>query len=54
MMGVPMVAGGQVTGVLHVGSLTSREFTGDDVQLLQLAANRPAVAVQSMSARPLR
>jgi sigma-B regulation protein RsbU (phosphoserine phosphatase) len=37
--------------VLHVGSLTSREFTGDDVQLLQLAADRSAVAVQSMAAR---
>jgi len=48
MMGVPMVAGGRVTGVLHVGSLTSREFTGDDVQLLQLAADRSAVALQCL------
>jgi putative methionine-R-sulfoxide reductase with GAF domain len=51
MMGVPMVAGGRVIGVLHVGSLTPREFTGDDVQLLQLAADRSAAAVQSMSAQ---
>jgi hypothetical protein len=51
MVGVPMVAGGRVTGVLHVGSLTSREFTGDDVQLLQLAADWSAVAVQSMAAQ---
>ena len=28
MMGVPMVAGGKVIGVLHVGSLTPRRFTG--------------------------
>ena len=28
MMGVPMVAGGRVIGVLHVGSLTPRQFTG--------------------------
>jgi sigma-B regulation protein RsbU (phosphoserine phosphatase) len=51
MMGVPMVAGGQVTGVLHVGSLTPREFTRHDVELLQLAADRAAAAVQSITAR---
>ena len=28
MMGVPMVAGGRVIGVLHVGSLTPRRFIG--------------------------
>ena len=51
MMGVPMVAGGRVTGVLHVGSLTPRRFTRDDVELLQLAADRAAAAVQSMTAQ---
>ena len=51
MVGVPMVAGGRVIGVLHVGSLTSRRFTGDDVALLQLAADRAAAAVQSMTAQ---
>jgi putative methionine-R-sulfoxide reductase with GAF domain len=50
MMGVPMVAGGKVIGVLHVGSLTPRQFTPDDVQLLQLAADRAATAVQSLTA----
>ena len=49
MMGVPMVAGGRVIGVLHVGSLTSRRFTGREVELLQLAADRAAAAVQSMA-----
>jgi len=49
MMGVPMVAGGRVIGVLHVGSLTSRRFSGDDVELLQLAADRAAAAVQSIT-----
>ncbi len=49
MMGVPMVAGGRVIGVLHVGSLTSRRFTGHDIELLQMAADRAAAAVQSMS-----
>ena len=51
MMGVPMVAGGRVIGVLHVGSLTPRQFTGDDTELLQLAADRAAVAVQSITAQ---
>ena len=51
MMGVPMVAGGRVIGVMHVGSLTSRRFTGSDLQLLQLAADRAAAAVQSTSAQ---
>ncbi len=51
MMGVPMVAGGRVIGVLHVGSLVPRQFTGDDVELLQLAAGRAAAAVQSMMAK---
>jgi serine phosphatase RsbU (regulator of sigma subunit) len=51
MLGVPMVAAGRVIGVLHVGSLTSRRFTGDDVELLQLAADRAAAAVQSMASQ---
>ena len=51
MVGVPMVAGGRVIGVLHVGSLIPRRFTSDDVELLQLAADRAAAAVQSMTAR---
>ena len=50
MMGVPMVARGRVTGVMHVGSLTPRQFTSYDVELLQLAADRAAAAVQSMAA----
>jgi len=51
LMGVPMVAGGRVIGVMHVGSLTPREFTSHDVDLLQLAADRAATAVQSLAAR---
>jgi len=51
MMGVPMVAGGRVIGVLHVGSLHPRQFSAEDVELLQLAADRAAAAVQSITAR---
>jgi sigma-B regulation protein RsbU (phosphoserine phosphatase) len=54
LMGVPLVAGGKVIGVLHVGSLKSREFTSEDVELLQLAADRAAVAVHSLMVREER
>jgi putative methionine-R-sulfoxide reductase with GAF domain len=48
LMGVPLIANGTVIGVLHVGSLTDRKFTSDDVEFLQLAAGRAATAVQSL------
>jgi sigma-B regulation protein RsbU (phosphoserine phosphatase) len=51
MMGVPMMARGKVIGVLHVGSLTPRQFTSYDTELLQMAADRAAAAVQSMTAQ---
>jgi putative methionine-R-sulfoxide reductase with GAF domain len=51
LMGVPLVAGGKVIGVMHVGSLSPRGFTGEDIELLELAADRAAVAVQSLSSR---
>lgn len=51
MMGVPMTAGGRVIGVMHVGSLTPRQFTSDDSELLQMAADRAAAAMQSLMAQ---
>jgi putative methionine-R-sulfoxide reductase with GAF domain len=48
LMGVPLIAGGKVIGVLHVGSLTAREFTSEDLALLQLAGDRAATAVHSL------
>ncbi|HZC42361.1 MAG TPA: GAF domain-containing SpoIIE family protein phosphatase [Streptosporangiaceae bacterium] len=51
LVGVPLIASGKVIGVLHVGSLTPRQFTPHDAELLQLAADRAAVAVQSQLAR---
>jgi serine phosphatase RsbU (regulator of sigma subunit)/anti-sigma regulatory factor (Ser/Thr protein kinase) len=39
-----------VLGVLHVGSLTPREFTPDDTNLLQLAAERAARAIDHAQA----
>jgi sigma-B regulation protein RsbU (phosphoserine phosphatase) len=46
MLGVPILAAGELVGVLHVGTLRPREFTADDVSLLQLAADRASVAGQ--------
>ena len=54
LMGVPLIAGGKVIGVLHVGSLTDRVFTGDDVELLELAADRAAAAVASLMSQENR
>jgi signal transduction histidine kinase len=45
MLGVPLVVEGEVQGVLHVGSLVIREFTHDEVELLQLVADRAALAI---------
>ncbi len=49
LMGAPLRAGGVVIGVLHVGTLTPRAFTGDDSDLLQVAADRAALAVQALN-----
>jgi signal transduction histidine kinase len=46
MLGVPLVVRDDVIGVLHVGTLTSRTFTGDDSELLQLVADRVALAIE--------
>jgi phosphoserine phosphatase RsbU/P len=47
IVGVPMLAGGRVIGVLHVGSVASRRFTDDDLELLQLVADRASLATQA-------
>jgi phosphoserine phosphatase RsbU/P len=51
LIGVPLLVNGTVIGVLHVGSIGRRLFTGDDAALLQLAAERAALAVQSLRSR---
>src|SRR5437660_2824859 len=47
MLGVPLTVDGKVIGVLHVGTLNLRRFTDEDVELLQLVADRIALAVHS-------
>jgi anti-sigma regulatory factor (Ser/Thr protein kinase)/putative methionine-R-sulfoxide reductase with GAF domain len=51
LLGVPLLVSGAVLGVLHVGSLTAREFSVDDTRLLQLVADRVALAVHAQSSQ---
>ena len=46
LLGVPLIVEGALIGVLHVGSLHTREFVGSDVALLQMAALRVAPAIE--------
>jgi signal transduction histidine kinase len=46
LLGVPLLARGDVLGVLHVGTLAPREFTRRDTELLQLVAERAALAIE--------
>jgi serine phosphatase RsbU (regulator of sigma subunit) len=50
LAGVPLLAGGTVIGALHVGSLTTRQFTSEDVEILKLVASQAATAVESLTA----
>jgi anti-sigma regulatory factor (Ser/Thr protein kinase) len=46
LVGVPLIVEGRVIGVLHVGTLTPREFRRSDVELLQLVADRVALSIE--------
>jgi anti-sigma regulatory factor (Ser/Thr protein kinase) len=46
LLGVPLMAEGETIGVLHVGSLTRREFDEDERSLLQFAGERAARAIE--------
>jgi signal transduction histidine kinase len=46
LLGVPLLARGRVLGVIHVGTLTPRRFTPEDVELMQRAAERGALGVE--------
>jgi GAF domain-containing protein len=47
LLGVPLMATGELIGVLHVGSRQPRRFTDDDTQMLQRVGDRIALTVQS-------
>jgi anti-sigma regulatory factor (Ser/Thr protein kinase)/putative methionine-R-sulfoxide reductase with GAF domain len=46
MLGVPLIVESELIGVLHVGSLTPREFGQKDLAVLQLAAARIAPGIE--------
>jgi serine phosphatase RsbU (regulator of sigma subunit)/anti-sigma regulatory factor (Ser/Thr protein kinase) len=47
MLGVPVQVEGRVIGVMHIGTLVRRDFNENDETLLQLAADRAAVAIDN-------
>ncbi|WP_410573450.1 PP2C family protein-serine/threonine phosphatase [Amycolatopsis sp. cmx-4-61] len=46
MLGVPMLAGSELVGVLHIGSEELRQFGEPEVATMQLVADRLAMAIQ--------
>jgi signal transduction histidine kinase len=46
MLGVPLLALGEAIGVLHVGTLTPRQFNAADIELLQLVADRASIGIE--------
>jgi serine phosphatase RsbU (regulator of sigma subunit) len=47
LLGVPLLVEGRVVGVMHVGTLYARVFDDDDVHVLQMVADRAALAVEN-------
>jgi signal transduction histidine kinase len=45
LLGVPLVAHERVLGIIHVGTLSPRAFSGEDVELLEVVAERVALGV---------
>jgi signal transduction histidine kinase len=46
LLGAPLMSRDKVLGVIHVGTLKPRDFTTDDVELLELAAERVAQGLE--------
>jgi serine phosphatase RsbU (regulator of sigma subunit) len=44
LVGVPMLAGGDVVGVMHLGTYERRQFSEQEIALLQLVADRAGLA----------
>jgi serine phosphatase RsbU (regulator of sigma subunit)/anti-sigma regulatory factor (Ser/Thr protein kinase) len=47
LLGVPVHVEGRVIGVMHVGTLQQRDFNDGDIAVLQLAADRAALAIDN-------
>jgi putative methionine-R-sulfoxide reductase with GAF domain len=48
LLGAPLLVGGDLLGVIHVGTVTPRRFTDGEVEFLRLAADRAALAAHSV------
>ncbi len=46
MIGAPLIVEERLIGVMHADTISPRRFTKDDVRLLQLAADRVALAIE--------
>jgi signal transduction histidine kinase len=46
LLGAPLIAHSDLLGVIHVGTLLHRNFTAEDTELLQIVADRVALAVE--------
>jgi signal transduction histidine kinase/CheY-like chemotaxis protein len=46
LIGAPLIVEGRLIGVIHAGTTRLRHFTEGDVRLLQLAADRVALAIE--------
>jgi signal transduction histidine kinase/DNA-binding NarL/FixJ family response regulator len=46
LVGAPLIAEGRLIGVIHADTARDKRFTEDDVRLLQLAADRIALAIE--------
>src|SRR5207247_9072713 len=46
IVGAPLRVDGRLIGVMHVGSLSLRHFTNDDLHLLRLVAHRAALVIE--------
>ncbi|HEY0639133.1 MAG TPA: SpoIIE family protein phosphatase [Pseudonocardiaceae bacterium] len=47
LLGVPLLADGELTGILHVATRTPRRFTEDDATVLQQVADRIALVARA-------
>ncbi len=47
LLGVPLLVEGRVIGVIHIGRFTHEVFTDGDTRLLQLVADRIALAIEN-------
>jgi signal transduction histidine kinase len=50
MLGAPLIVEQRIIGVVHVGALSLRDFSRDDVDLLQIVADRVALAIDRATA----